>query len=213
MTMTRYVRAVAALASVWVSTRVEGQTNGYVLQCLSARAAGAGCVTRARDNVPTNLFRDPAALAWFERPALEANLSAFAPSLTFQNTANSGLVDGARHVYPLGSVAYVGKKISPRVSWAVGMEPIGGFGSDFKLTHNLLGTNQDYESFFAAMKMGPAMAFEVAPEGSRWVRVRMRRMPRFATSGCHLRCRHRRRPEWVPSCRWTRTIRPCSPTC
>lgn len=163
MKTTRYVSAVVALAGVMLSTEMRGQTNGYVLHCLSARAAGQGCVTRARDDVPTDLFRDPAAISWFQRPAFEANLSAFAPSLTFRNSINASTTDGARHAYPLGSFAYVGKKISPRISWAVGMEPIGGFGSDFKLQHALLGANQDYESFFAAMKMGPALAYEVAP--------------------------------------------------
>lgn len=139
------------------------QTNGYVMHCMSARAAGQGCVTRARDDVPTDLFRDPAAIAWFQRPAFEANVSGFAPSLTFRNSANAAGADGANHVFPLASFAYVGRKLSPRLSWAVGMEPIGGFGSDFKLDHALLGAQQDYESFFAALKMGPALAFEVAP--------------------------------------------------
>jgi hypothetical protein len=54
-------------------------------------------------------------------------------------------------------------KLTPRVSWAAGMEPIGGFGSDFSLRHALLGAQQDYESFFAALKVCPAVAFELAP--------------------------------------------------
>ncbi len=163
MYTTRSLGASMVLAGVLMSARMEAQTNGFVLHCLSARAAGQGCVTRARDDVPTDLFRDPAAIAWFQRPAFEVNISAFAPSLTFRNSANTRTMDGAQHAYPLGSIAYVGKKLTPRVSWAVGMEPIGGFGSDFKLQHALLGTQQDYESFFAALKMGPAMALEVAP--------------------------------------------------
>lgn len=151
------------LAAVLVGNRADGQTNGFVLHCLSARAAGQGCVTRARDDVPTDLFRDPAAIGWFTRPTLEANLSAFAPSLTFRNGANPGTTDGARHAYPLASFAYVGQKLTPRLSWAVGIEPIGGFGSDFTLHHALLGEGRDYESFFAAMKGGPALAYEIAP--------------------------------------------------
>lgn len=151
---------VAALAG---PVALAAQTNGFVMHCLSARAAGQGCVTRARDDVPTDLFRDPASIAWIRQPTLEANLAAFAPRLTFRNDANAATINGANHAYPLASVAYVGRKPTPRVSWALGMEPIGGFGSDFKLQHALLGAEQDYESFFAAAKMGPAFAFEVAP--------------------------------------------------
>jgi long-subunit fatty acid transport protein len=157
------MRTSLALAALVLAGTAEAQTNGYVLQCMSARAAGQGCVTRARDDVPTDLLRDPAAIGWFKRPAFEANISPFMPSLTFRNSANAQTVDGARHAYPLASFAYVGPKFTPKLSWAVGMEPVGGFGSDFKLSHALLGANQDYESFFAALKMGPALAYELAP--------------------------------------------------
>ncbi len=141
----------------------EAQTNGFVLHCLSARAAGQACVTRARADVPTNLFHDPAAIAWFDRPALEANLSAFVPSLTFRNDANPRVNDGAVHAYPLASLAFIGPKPLDALSWGVGVEPIGGFGSDFVLRHQLLGPRQYYESFFAALKAGPVIAVQVAP--------------------------------------------------
>lgn len=159
----RMIVATALLAALTGPATLAAQTNGFVMHCLSARAAGQGCVTRARSDVPTDLFRDPAAIAWFQQPMFEANVSAFAPSLTFWNSANTVTTNGANHAYPLASFAYVGRKPSPRLSWALGMEPIGGFGSDFKLQHALLGAQQDYESFFAAAKMGPAFAFEVAP--------------------------------------------------
>jgi Long-chain fatty acid transport protein len=162
MTRIRLISATMLLAAVWMPATLASQTNGFAMHCLSARAAGAGCVTRARDDVPTDLFRDPASIAWYMQPALEVNLAAFAPSLTFRNDINQR-TSGASHTYPLGSIGYVGNKISPRVSWAVGMEPIGGFGSDFSLRHALLGDQQDYESFFAALKMGPAVAVEIAP--------------------------------------------------
>ena len=163
MRTTSLRRASLLLASISILAQpATAQTNGFVLHCLSARAAGQGCVTRARDDVPTNLFRDPAAIAWFRQPTLEANISGFMPSLTFRNAANQGRVDGAQHAYPLGSIAYVGRKAS-RLSWAVGLEPIGGFGSDFSLRHQLLGTGRDYESFFAAVKAGPSLALEVLP--------------------------------------------------
>lgn len=151
------------MAALLSPATLAAQTNGFVMHCLSARAAGQGCVTRARDDVPTDLFRDPAAIAWFRQPTLEANVAAFAPSLTFRNGANQSVVHGANHAYPLASVAYVGGKPAPRVSWAVGVEPIGGFGSDFTLSHALLGDGEGYKSFFAALKGGPALAFELAP--------------------------------------------------
>lgn len=160
------------------------QTNGFVLHCLSARASSQGCVTRAREGVPTNLFRDPAAMAWFERPALEANVSAFTPFLTFSNAANPGVSHGALHSYPMMSAAFVGPEIGSRLDWAVGIEPIGGFGSDFKLRHALLGDGQDYESFFAGVNLGPTLALEVAPGLSigvagyaRYAQIRKFRMP------------------------------------
>ena len=159
-TSTCYAAVLLAGVTLFPST-APAQTNGFVLHCLSARAAGEGCVTRARDDVPTNLLRDPAAITW-QRTSLEANISSFMPSLSFRNEANSARVNGAQHVYPLGSFAYVGPKRG-RLSWAIGMEPIGGFGSDFSLRHDLLGTGTDYESFFAALKAGPALAFDVAP--------------------------------------------------
>jgi len=161
MTLVRRVASSAAL--LLTAAPVLAQTNGYVLQCMSARAAGQGCVTRAREDVPTDLFRDPASVAWVRRPTLEVNLSPFMPQLTFRNSANTSTVDGARHAYPLASFAYAGRRLSPRLAWAVGVEPIGGFGSDFTLSHALLGSNQRYESFFAALKMGPAVAYELAP--------------------------------------------------
>lgn len=156
-------RAAGLLAGLsFFSLPAVAQTNGFVLHCLSARAAGEACVTRARDDVPTNLLRDPASLTWQERPTLEVNISSFMPTLSFRNDANSARVKGAQHVYPLGSIAYVGPKRG-RFSWAVGMEPIGGFGSDFSLRHDLLGSGRDYESFFAALKAGPAVSFDVLP--------------------------------------------------
>lgn len=142
---------------------VEAQTNGFVLHCLSARAAGQACITRARADVPTNLFHDPASIVWFDRPALEVNVSAFMPSLTYENSANPHVQNGASHVYPLGSLAYVGPRLSQSLSWAVGIEPIGGFGSDFRLRHDLLGGGQDYASFFAALKAGPVVAWRPLP--------------------------------------------------
>ncbi len=142
-----------------------GQTNGFVLQCLSARTSGQGCVTRAQEATPTSLFRDPAGLVAFDRAALEVNAAPFMPGLTFQNHANP-TVDGTRHIYPLGSVAYVGRPLG-RFAWAVGVEPVGGFGSDFELQHDLLSgpdrTPMSYESFFAAAKIGAVVATELAP--------------------------------------------------
>ncbi|MGD2067573.1 MAG: outer membrane protein transport protein [Gemmatimonadota bacterium] len=155
----------AAIVAVTIPGSGTAQTNGFVLQCFSARTAGQGCVTRAQTATPTNLFRDPAGLVAFESPAFEVNVAPFMPTLTFENSANSGTT-GARHAYPLASAAYVGPKLGGRLAWAVGMEPIGGFGSDFLLTHELLSgpaaTPVEYESFFAAVKLGPAVALEIA---------------------------------------------------
>jgi long-subunit fatty acid transport protein len=142
------------------SAPIAAQTNGFVLQCLSAKAAGQGCITRGIEGLPTNMFRDPASIAWFDGAALEVNAAAFMPSLTFQNQANPDRASGALHSYPLGSVGYVARKPFDRFSWALGFEPIGGFGSDFKLTHPLLGPQVDYESFFAAARAGPVVAWE-----------------------------------------------------
>lgn len=143
------------------------QTNGFVLQCLSARTSGMGCVTRARADAPTSLFRDPASIIAFDTAAFEINLAPFMPSLTFRNSANVNTTNGALHAYPMGSIAYAGARMGKRVAWAVGMEPIGGFGSDFRLRHQLLSGTQDttlnYESFFAAAKFGPSIAVAVAP--------------------------------------------------
>ncbi len=139
-----------------------GQTDGFILHCLSARAAGMGCVTRGQEGVPTDLFRDPAGIVSFARPTFEANVTAFMPSISFQNSANSD-ASGALHGYPMGSVAYVGPKLTAKLAWAVGMEPIGGLGSDFRLTNQVLGPAQSYESFFAGVKAGPVVAYELAP--------------------------------------------------
>jgi long-subunit fatty acid transport protein len=156
----------ASLALALVPAMSFAQTNGFVLQCLSARTSAMGCVTRAQLDRPTSLFRDPAGLTSFTRPALEVNVAPFMPALTFTNGANASVQDGARHAYPMASFAYVGPRRG-RVAWALGMEPIGGFGSDFSLQHSLLsgtaGTPVDYESFFAAAKFGPSVGIEVAP--------------------------------------------------
>lgn len=141
------------------------QTNGFVLQCFSARAAGQGCVTRGVEGAPSQLFRDPAGLLWGARGALEVNVAPFAPTLHFENGANPE-TRGARHVYPLASVAYTSGRRG-RVAWGVGVEPIGGFGADFELQHPVLsgaaGESVGYESFFAAVKAGPTVAYELAP--------------------------------------------------
>lgn len=156
---------MTALAIGLLAVPAAAQTNGFVLQCLSARTSGQGCVTRAQEATPTSLFRDPAGLVTFERPALEVNAAPFVPGLTFENDANTH-VSGTRHVFPLGSVAYVGPRIGG-LAWAVGLEPIGGFGSDFELRHALLSGPEnrpvDYESYFAAAKVGPAAALELFP--------------------------------------------------
>jgi long-subunit fatty acid transport protein len=122
-------------------------------------------VTRAQ-GIPTSLFRDPAGITAFEQPTLELNAAPFMPALTFANGINTNTVAGTRHVYPLASFAYVGGR-QGRFAWAVGLEPIGGFGADFKLKHALLsganGELVDYESFFAAAKFGPVLAYELLP--------------------------------------------------
>lgn len=166
MKMRTVSKGLAATAlGVLLAAPGTAQTNGYVLQCLSARTSGQGCVTRAQEATPTSLFRDPASLTAFARPALEINAAPFLPGLTFENAANP-VVEGTRHVYPMGSLAYVGPRLG-RFAWAVGMEPIGGFGSDFELRHALLsgpdGALVDYESFFAAAKIGGSVATELAP--------------------------------------------------
>ncbi len=141
------------------------QTNGFELQCMSARAAGRGCVTRAQPDLPTSLFRDPAGIAAYKSPQLEVNVAPFMPSLTFENAANQQ-TKGALHAYPLASVAYVGRTVGTRLHWAVGLEPIGGFGSDFRLHNALLsgqGSTVAYQSFFAAVKFGPTVAYDLLP--------------------------------------------------
>lgn len=163
----RALLARAGVALLFLPVSASAQTNGFVLQCLSAVVSGGGCVTRAQgDASPTSLFRDPAGLVAFDRPALEINIAPFVPSLTFRNAANPSVVDGATHAYPMASIAYVGRKIG-KLSWAVGMEPIGGFGSDFHLRHALLsgtsGTPVDYKTFFAAAKFGPSVAVQLTP--------------------------------------------------
>lgn len=174
--MNSRLRAVLALASsalilapiapINLAT-ARAQTNGFVLQCLSARMSARGCVTRAQGDAPTSLFRDPAGLVAFDRPSLEINVAPFLPSLGFENSANPSKVDGALHAYPMASFAYVAPRMD-RVAWAVGMEPIGGFGSDFRLQHPLLsgptGELLNYESFFAAAKFGPSVAVQL-PRG------------------------------------------------
>ena len=163
----RALLALAGVALISLPTAAKAQTNGFVLQCLSAVMSGSGCVTRAQgDASPTSLFRDPAGLVAFDRPTLEINIAPFMPSLTFKNAANPLVVDGATHAYPMASIAYVGRKIG-KLSWAVGMEPIGGFGSDFHLKHALLsgtaGSLVDYKTFFAAAKFGPSFAYQITP--------------------------------------------------
>ena len=147
-------------------TPAQAQTNGYVLQCLSARLSGAGCVTRAQPASPVSIFRDPAGLFSFDRPTFEVNATAFAPSLTFTNGANPSQVDGTSHTYPMFSIAYAGMRITDDLAWAVGVEPIGGFGADFALQHDLLsgptGAAVNYETFFAALKAGPTLAWRFA---------------------------------------------------
>ncbi len=158
---------IAAVALMVIPSLSVAQTNGFVLQCLSARTSAMGCVTRAQTDRPTSLFRDPAGLTSYTAPVLEANVAPFMPSLSFENGANTSVQNGALHAYPMASFAYVGPKLGERMAWAVGMEPIGGFGSDFSLHHQLLsgptGTPVSYESFFAAAKFGPSVAVQIAP--------------------------------------------------
>ncbi len=148
-----------------VAGSASAQTNGFELQCMSARAAGRGCVTRAQPDLPTSLFRDPAGIAAYDKPQLEVNVASFMPALTFQNAVNA-TTKGALHAYPLVSAAYVGRTLG-RLHWAVGLEPIGGFGSDFRLHNALLGGPGDatvaYQSFFAAVKFGPTVAYDLLP--------------------------------------------------
>lgn len=161
-----FARAGALLAAALLAGSAipaAGQTNGFMLHCLSARVSGQGCVSRALEGAPTTLFQDPAGIIAFERPALEVDAAAFMPALTFHNTANPTTADGALHAYPLVAAAYIGPRIKPWLSWGFGVAPIGGFGSDFRLDHAVLGTALNYESFFAGLKAGPVLAAEIAP--------------------------------------------------
>lgn len=161
------VPAAGVFALLAVPSHGSAQTNGFALQCLGARSAGQGCVNRGQPDAPLNLFRDPAGIAGVDEPTLEVALISFNPSITFQNDASGGRVRGSWHSYPLLSAAWVGPRITPRLSWAVGVEPFGGFGSDFALRHPVLSASTDetfdYESFFAAVKAGPAAAYELTP--------------------------------------------------
>lgn len=183
----------AAIIAAAIGNTAVAQTNGYILQCLSARASGQGCVTRARTDLPTSLFRDPAGLVAYTQPQLEINVAPFVPSLRFHNSAQDGVVDGAVHAYPMASFAYVGRPLAGKVAWAVGMEPLGGFGSDFTLHHALLsggpnGPHIDYESFFAAVKFGPSFAYALTPRLSVGASV----------SGVYAQIREFRMPFTIP---------------
>jgi long-subunit fatty acid transport protein len=155
------IRLIAMAAAALLAAPAAAQTNGFVLHCLSARAAGAGCVTRGAPGQPTSLFRDPAGIASAGN-ALEVNLSAFTPQIQFRNGANPDWQNGSLHSYPMFSGAYA-ERLSPRLAWAIGVEPVGGFGSDFRLNHALLGPATPYQSFFAGLKAGPALAWEMLP--------------------------------------------------
>lgn len=164
--MRRGISAGFAVALLMAGTgQAEGQTNGFVLQCTSARAAAQGCVTRGQEGIPGTLFRDPAGILGQDRAVLGVDVAPFAPTLHYENAANEE-TRAARHVYPLPAVSYVAAR---RGSWAwgVGVEPIGGFGADFALRHDLLsgaaGSAVDYESFFAAAKAGAVVAVELTP--------------------------------------------------
>lgn len=177
---------VAVLACGVAVLPARAQTNGFELQCASAVAAGRGCVTRAQSDLPTSLFRDPAGIAFYRHPALEVNVSALMPTITFQNAVNPRTT-GARHAYPLPSVAFVGPTHG-RLHWAVGLDPLGGSGSDFRLNNALLtsvsGTPVAYQSFFAAVKVGGTVAYELLPGFSvgaslsgAYAQIRQFRMP------------------------------------
>lgn len=152
---------LTAAAGALLATQAAAQTNGFLLHCLSARAAAAGCVVRGAPDLPTGLFRDPAGVLAAGH-ALEVNLSAFTPAIRFRNDANPGWHDGSLHAYPMFSAAYA-ERLAPRLAVAMGVEPIGGFGSDFRLDHALLGPAVPYKSFFAGLKAGPAIAYEIVP--------------------------------------------------
>ncbi|HEX9106683.1 MAG TPA: outer membrane protein transport protein, partial [Longimicrobiales bacterium] len=153
----------AALLLLALVPPAAAQTDGYVMHCFGARTASMGCVTRGQEGIPSTLFKDPAGIIGFKKPALEVNVGALMPRLTFQNQANATPADGALHSYPLGSLAYVGPRFLPTVAWAVGMDPIGGLGADFRLKNAVVGPAQNYESFFAGIKAGPVLAWEMAP--------------------------------------------------
>jgi long-subunit fatty acid transport protein len=155
----RWVLAAAALVPLLASP-AGAQTNGFLLQCGSARSAGKACLNRGQEGVPSSLFRDPANIVQFERPALEVDVAVIVPSLSFTNDVNAD-ARGSTHAYPVPTVAYVGPRIGGRLAWGVGMEGIGGMGADFRLDHMLLGTGLEYRSMFGAVKAGPVLAYEL----------------------------------------------------
>ena len=153
----------AAVALLALVPPAAAQTDGYVMHCFGARTASMGCVTRGQEGTPSTLFKDPAGIIGFQKPALEVNVGALLPQLSFQNQANTTGANGALHSYPLASLAYVGPRFLPTVAWAVGVDPIGGLGADFRLKNAVVGAAQNYESFFAGIKAGPVLAWEIAP--------------------------------------------------
>lgn len=151
---------VAALLIPALTTPVRAQTNGFLLQCASARSAGKGCLNRGQDGVPSSLFRDPANIVQFQRPAFEVDVAAIVPSVSFANPANAD-ARGATHVYPVPTLAFVGPRFMEKLAWGVGIEGIGGLGADLRVDNALLGNQLKYQSMFAAVKAGPVMAYQV----------------------------------------------------
>lgn len=151
--------AAAVLVPI-LAVPATAQTNGFLLQCSSARSAGKACLNRAQEGVPSSLFRDPANIVQFETPAFEVDLAAIVPSITFTNGLNQDAA-GATHAYPVPTLAYIGPRLMDGLAWGFGVEGIGGLGADLKLDHALLGSQLDYESMFGAVKVGPVVAYEL----------------------------------------------------
>lgn len=146
-----------------VATPASSQTNGFLLQCGSARSAGKACLNRGQDGVPSSLFRDPANIVQFERPAFEVDVAFVVPKIRFANRVNPD-IHGTTHVYPVPTLAYIGPRLGERFAWGIGLEGLGGLGADFRLYHELLGTGLKYQSMFGAAKAGPVVAYRLTDE-------------------------------------------------
>jgi len=157
--------AVAVAVLALALTSPAGATNGLYLTGYGTESLGRGGANLAISDRTLALNANPAGISQLQGNHYTLNLSVLAPSLEFENMANSP-IDSENRYFPLPAFAYVrGGKETPW-TWGVGFVAQGGMGATFDDVNTFFGTRDQTYTQVRFATLSPTVAYAISEDSA-----------------------------------------------